>query len=93
MLSTKAPDHAGRPVLWCFWPVTLDRDYTRDELVAAALEDLDDLARDAGTRIAGPVNFHIIDEPRELEGWEHWPGWLLIATMPDAQTVPQQTAA
>jgi hypothetical protein len=72
-------------VLLCVWPVTLDRDYSRDELVEQAVDDVDRIAGDNGARVAGAVTFRVIDEPAELEGWEHWPGWLLIAT---AQAVP-----
>lgn len=67
-------------VLLCVWPVVLDRDYTRDELVDEAAGDIDRIAGDTGARVAGPVTFRVIDEPSEIDGWQHWDGWLLMAT-------------
>ncbi|MFI5839430.1 hypothetical protein ACIA8K_06920 [Catenuloplanes sp. NPDC051500] len=66
--------------LLAVWPIT-DETYTRDALIAEGLDDLPAVAAEAGVRVIGPSTWRVLDA-EELEGWEHWPGLILVATAP-----------
>ncbi|NMO51996.1 hypothetical protein HH310_12410 [Actinoplanes sp. TBRC 11911] len=72
----------GLMVVWPLPPGDIDR----DALIAAALPDLEALAGYAGGRLQGTTTWRVIHDAAEFDGWQHWPGDLLVATC-SAETV------
>ncbi|MEV4705049.1 hypothetical protein [Actinoplanes sp. NPDC049316] len=63
-------------------------DIDRDALIAAALPGLEDIAARAGGTCLGPSTWRVINDAAELDGWDHWPGALLVATAPASTVLP-----
>lgn len=70
------------------WLIPADQPIDRDALIAAALPDLEALAAQAGGDLLGTTTWRVIHDAAELDGWDHWPGDLLVATMPAAAVLP-----
>lgn len=63
------------------WPIPGDW-IDRDELIAAALPGFESIAAAAGCYLLGTSTWRVLQDAAGLDGWEHWPGALLVATMP-----------
>lgn len=75
----------GLIVVWLIPPDTV---IDRDALIAAALPDVEAIAALAGGRLLGTTTWRVIHDAAALDGWDHWPGDLLVATTPAATVLP-----
>lgn len=60
------------------WPIPAVDALDRDALITAAMQDLADITGGVLPRV---ITWRVLPDVAQLDGWAHWPGDLLVATL------------